>query len=148
MLADFFHAKRGLATGDNGYFILSEEEIAARKLPPEAFTPILPSPRYLSCDEVKARPDGTPDIERRLFLLDVRLSEEDIEKRFQSIYKETHVELLITKYAGHRVSLMGEVKTTARNDSCRSSVRSCSKMPGAGRSTCIGSGTACPLRTR
>lgn len=41
----------------------------------------------------------------------------DIEKRFQAIYKETHVELLITKYAGHRVSLMGEVKTTARNDS-------------------------------
>lgn len=41
----------------------------------------------------------------------------DIEKRFQAIYKETHVELLITKYAGHRVSLMGEVKTTSRNDS-------------------------------
>jgi polysaccharide export outer membrane protein len=41
----------------------------------------------------------------------------DIEKRFQAIYRETHVELLITKYAGHRVSLMGEVKTTARNDS-------------------------------
>jgi len=41
----------------------------------------------------------------------------DIEKRFQAIYKETHVELLITRYAGHRVSLMGEVKTTARNDS-------------------------------
>ena len=41
----------------------------------------------------------------------------DLEKRFQAIYKETHVELLITKYAGHRVSLMGEVKTTSRNDS-------------------------------
>ncbi len=41
----------------------------------------------------------------------------DIERRFQAIYKETHVELLITRYAGHRVSLMGEVKTTARNDS-------------------------------
>jgi len=41
----------------------------------------------------------------------------DLEKRFQAIYKETHVELLITRYAGHRVSLMGEVKTTARNDS-------------------------------
>jgi len=41
----------------------------------------------------------------------------DLERRFSSIYKETYVELLITKYAGHRVSLMGEVKTTARSDS-------------------------------
>jgi polysaccharide export outer membrane protein len=41
----------------------------------------------------------------------------DIERRFASIYRETHVELLITKYAGHRVALMGEVKSTARNDS-------------------------------
>src|SRR3989454_5277521 len=41
----------------------------------------------------------------------------DLERRFSSIYKETYVELLITRYAGHRVSLMGEVKTTARSDS-------------------------------
>jgi polysaccharide export outer membrane protein len=41
----------------------------------------------------------------------------DLERRFASIYKETHVELLISKYAGHRVSLMGDIKTTARTDS-------------------------------
>jgi len=41
----------------------------------------------------------------------------DLEARFHTIYKETYVELLITKYAGHRVSLMGEVKTTARTES-------------------------------
>jgi polysaccharide export outer membrane protein len=41
----------------------------------------------------------------------------DLERRFGGIYKETYVELLISKYAGHRVSLMGEIKTTARNDS-------------------------------
>jgi len=41
----------------------------------------------------------------------------DLEARFHTIYKETHIELLITKYAGHRVSLMGEVKTTARAES-------------------------------
>jgi len=42
---------------------------------------------------------------------------QDLEARFHTIYKETYVELLITKYAGHRVSLMGEVKTTARAES-------------------------------
>jgi len=85
-LSDFFQIKRGLATGDNSYFILAEEEIAARGLPREVFTPILPSPRYLQRDEVKAQKDGSPDIKRRRFLLDTKLSEEDIRKRFPSLY--------------------------------------------------------------
>ena len=45
-IADFFRIKRGLATGDNSYFILSAEEIAELKLPTQCFRPILPSPRY------------------------------------------------------------------------------------------------------
>lgn len=49
------------------------------------FTPILPSPRYLSQDEVKARKDGSPDIDRRLFLLDTKLSEEEIHSRFPAL---------------------------------------------------------------
>jgi len=84
-LSDFFQIKRGLATGDNGYFILTEEEIAARGLPMECFTPVLPSPRYLQQDEVKPRKDGTPDIERRLFLLDTKLSEDEIRRRFPAL---------------------------------------------------------------
>jgi len=85
-LSDFFHIKRGLATGDNSYFILTEEEIAARALPRQVFTPILPSPRYLREDEVKPRKDGSPDVDRRLFLLDTKLSEEDVRERFPSLY--------------------------------------------------------------
>lgn len=85
-LSDFFHIKRGIATGDNSYFILAEEEIATRGLPKEVFTPILPSPRYLQHDEVRARMDGSPDIEHRLFLLDTDLTEEEIRKRFPSVY--------------------------------------------------------------
>jgi hypothetical protein len=85
-LSDFFQIKRGLATGDNSYFILAEEEIAARGLPREVFTPILPSPRYLRQDEVRPRKDGSPDVERRLFLLDTKLSEEDVRKRFPSLH--------------------------------------------------------------
>jgi adenine-specific DNA-methyltransferase len=85
-LSDFFQIKRGLATGDNSYFILSEEEIAARGLPLQVFTPILPSPRYLRHDEVRARADGSPDIERRLFLLDTKLPEDEIRKRFPDLF--------------------------------------------------------------
>jgi adenine-specific DNA-methyltransferase len=85
-LGDFFQVKRGLATGDNSFFILSEEEIDARGLPREVFTPILPSPRYLQQDEVMSRKDGSPDIQRRRFLLDTKLSEEEIRKRFPALH--------------------------------------------------------------
>jgi hypothetical protein len=84
-LSDFFTIKRGIATGGNSFFILSEEEIGTRGLPMEVFTPILPSPRYLRHNEVKARVDGSPDIDRRLFLLDTKLSEEAIHKRFPAL---------------------------------------------------------------
>lgn len=85
ILSDFFSIKRGIATGDNSFFILSEDEIATRGLPMEVFTPILPSPRYLRHDEVQAQEDGSPDIERRLFLLDTKLPEEAIRKRFPAL---------------------------------------------------------------
>ena len=60
VLADFFQIKRGLATGNNGYFILPIEEIEERGLPIEAFQPILPSPRYVPVTEIPADRDRQP----------------------------------------------------------------------------------------
>lgn len=85
-LSDYFKISRGLATGDNRYFILSEEEVRSRGLPFECFRPILPSPRYLDVDEVRADERGVPLLEKRLFLLDTKLSEAEIEKRFPALY--------------------------------------------------------------
>jgi adenine-specific DNA-methyltransferase len=85
-IADFFQVKRGLATGDNSYFILSEEELKAHGLPKEVCRPILPSPRYLPEDEINADQEGNPMIGRRLFLLDTRLSEDEIKARFPGLW--------------------------------------------------------------
>lgn len=85
-ISDFFKIKRGIATGDNSYFILPPDEIAARGLPMEAFRPILPSPRYLPDDEVDADRNGNPRLERRMFLLDTRLGEDEIKHRFPSLF--------------------------------------------------------------
>jgi adenine-specific DNA-methyltransferase len=85
-VADYFRIKRGLATGDNSYFILSAEQINERKLPWEVFRPVLPSPRYLPEDEVNATEDGLPLVEKRLFLLDTKLSEPEIEVRFPALW--------------------------------------------------------------
>ncbi len=85
-LSDFFQIKRGLATGHNRFFILPEEEIASRGLPMAVFKPILPSPRYLAEDEITGDTNGIPKIERRCFLLDTRLPEDEIKRQFPPLY--------------------------------------------------------------
>ena len=86
VLADLFKVQRGLATGNNSYFILSFEEIKRRKLPMPAFRSILPSPRYIADDEIAADDEGNPVLERRLFVLDCRLEEAEIEKRYPTLW--------------------------------------------------------------
>ena len=85
-LSDFFQIKRGIATGDNGFFILSEEVVKTHELPMQELKPILPSPRYLPEDEVKADKDGNPLVERRLFLLDTHLRENEIIVRYPKLW--------------------------------------------------------------
>ena len=86
VLGDFFSIKRGLATGNNNYFILAAEEIERRELPMEAFKPILPSPRYLPNDEVKGDRKGNPILQRRLFLLDPPWTEDEVRERYPNLW--------------------------------------------------------------
>lgn len=85
-LADFFKIKRGLATGNNEYFILSAEELKEKGLPRQCFKPILPSPRYIERDEIEADKNGEPLIERRMFLLDPEYTEEEIKAKFPALW--------------------------------------------------------------
>ena len=85
-LGDFFRIKRGLVTGKNSFFILSAAEIERRGLPLEAFRPILPSPRYLTKNEIKGDQQGNPLLERRLFLLDPPWTEAEMEKAYPALW--------------------------------------------------------------
>jgi hypothetical protein len=85
VLGDFFTIKRGLATGDNSYFILSAEEIEWRGLSFEVFRPILPSPRHVPEDEIATDEKGNPLLARRLFLLDCHLEEAQIRNRYPTL---------------------------------------------------------------
>jgi hypothetical protein len=85
-LKDFFTVKRGLATGNNSFFILSREEIQKRKLPMKFFRPILPSVRYIPSDEVLANPDGTPSNKPQLFLLDCRLTKKEVKRQSPKLW--------------------------------------------------------------
>lgn len=87
VLGDFFNIKRGLVTGNNDFFILSEEEIKQRGLPMEALKPILPSPRYVPENEVNSDHSGNPILEHRLYLLDPPWSEYEIKERFPKLWR-------------------------------------------------------------
>ena len=77
-LSDLLDVKRGLVTGANDFFILTPERIAKYQLPRQFLTPILPSPRFLLLDEIEADAVGNPVLEQRLFLLDCKLSEDEL----------------------------------------------------------------------
>lgn len=85
-VSDFFKIKRGLATGDNRYFIMTKETAEARGISRDFLRPILPSPRYVMDDEIGSDQEGLPTIERRLFLLDPRLPEDEIEREHPALW--------------------------------------------------------------
>ena len=85
-LGDFFTIKRGVATGGNGFFILTEEEIRRRRLPREVFRPILPGPRHVAEGKILAGPQGIPKLSRRLFLLDCRLAPDEVRRRHPQLW--------------------------------------------------------------
>jgi len=86
-LSDLFLVKRGLATGSNQFFILSEEEAKRRSLPKEFLKPILPMPRNLVSDEIDADGEGNPTTRPKLFLLSCDLDENELQRRYPSLWR-------------------------------------------------------------
>ncbi|MBS5727431.1 MAG: Eco57I restriction-modification methylase domain-containing protein [Faecalibacterium sp.] len=85
-LGDFFIIKRGLATGDNDFFILSKKQIDELHLDMKFFTPILPSPRYLRCNEVQKDKDGYPLLDTQYFLLNCDIPEDEVQEKYPIIW--------------------------------------------------------------
>lgn len=104
-LKDLFDIRRGIATGDNQFFILPAERVEALGLPRDQLTPILPSPRYLTQDIIEADSDGLPLLDRRLFLVDCRLPADEVRRRYPTLwaYLESGREAVMQRYlCAHR----------------------------------------------
>lgn len=86
MLGDFFRIQRGIATGDNKFFVLDRKEAMRRGLPLEYLRPILPSPRFLKTTSIEADTDGYPQIDRQLCVIDCDLPEHVVEERYPSLW--------------------------------------------------------------
>ncbi|MCL4505527.1 MAG: N-6 DNA methylase [Chloroflexi bacterium] len=85
-LADLFTIKRGLATGSNGFFILSEKQIAQHGIPAEFLVPILPKPQYLRANEIEVDVQGEPLLDRKLFLLTCNLPENQVQAQYPALW--------------------------------------------------------------
>jgi adenine-specific DNA-methyltransferase len=85
-LSDFFSVKRGIATGDNKYFILTKSDLESKGLPISQFKPILPSPRHLSGIEVESDELGYPSIDPQLFVLDCKLAIDEVQQLYPELY--------------------------------------------------------------
>lgn len=86
-LKDLFTVKRGIATGANDFFILTPEQIDTHQIPTQFLKPILPSPRYLTVDEIQADNTGNPLLKQQLFLLDCNLPLSEVQTNYPTLYK-------------------------------------------------------------
>ena len=99
-LGDLFAIKRGLATGDNGFFIVDEDKARSLNLPAKFLRPILPSTRYIKADEINADGAGVPLLDKRLFLIDCDRPETEIARDEPALwaYLRTGLEHVAPRY--------------------------------------------------
>ncbi len=85
-LKDFFEIKRGLATGDNQFFILNQKQVEKTQIPEQFLTPVLPSPRYLKSDIVVPENNSHLINSERLYLLNCRLDPSIIQAQYPTLW--------------------------------------------------------------
>lgn len=85
-LGDWFDVRRGIATGDNHFFIVGEARLCELGLPAAAVKAILPGPRRLLVEEVLGDAVGLPNNIERYFLLDTGLSPAEVGRQFPKLW--------------------------------------------------------------
>jgi hypothetical protein len=84
-IKDLFNIKRGIATGNNNFFILNEKEIEDLQLPKIFLKPILPSPKSIMSNIIESDKDGNPCLKEQYFVLDCDLSFNEIEHKYKKL---------------------------------------------------------------
>jgi adenine-specific DNA-methyltransferase len=85
-LGELFRIQRGIATGNNKFFVLDRAEAIRRGFPGKFLRPILPSPRQLRTTIVEGGSDGYPLLENPLCVIDCDLQEEVLKTRHPELW--------------------------------------------------------------
>ncbi|MCG8366604.1 MAG: XamI family restriction endonuclease [Pseudanabaenales cyanobacterium] len=86
-LENLFHITRGLATGNNDFFILDPQQINEKKIPSQFLVPVLPSPRHIKSSIIESDSAGVPLLTQQKFLLLVTLSPEEIRCDYPDLFQ-------------------------------------------------------------
>lgn len=82
-IGSFFDIKRGIATGNNKFFIVNDEIVSHYSLPKELLTPIIPPPRSLKDDIF----DHAAAERQPLYLISCAMPIADIMRRYPGYYR-------------------------------------------------------------
>jgi hypothetical protein len=86
VFGDLFVIKRGVATGNNDFFILPRERAKSLAIPDRFLHPILPSSRHLADPIIEADEAGYPRLSPQLSLIDCSLPEERVAKEYPQFW--------------------------------------------------------------
>ncbi|MFH0344736.1 MAG: Eco57I restriction-modification methylase domain-containing protein [Chromatiales bacterium] len=86
-LSGFFRIRRGIATGNNKFFVLDRADAKGRGLPTKYLRPILPSPRHLKTTVIEGDDDGYPVLDRQLCVIDCDLPEHVVEQQHPALWE-------------------------------------------------------------
>ena len=90
-LGNFFTVKRGIATGDNKFFIINKETINKYSIPQKFLKPVLPSPRYLTDNIICGNDMGLPVLPTPLYLFTCDMDESSIRNYYPGVWKYIQV---------------------------------------------------------
>jgi len=66
---EFFKIRRGIATGNNDFFVLPRERIEALGIKRQNVTPMMPAPRFVKQEVVESASDGYPLLDDQMAVL-------------------------------------------------------------------------------
>lgn len=86
-LGNFFTVKRGIATGDNSFFVMNMDTIEKYHIPSKFLKPVLPSPRYLKEDIISSDNDGIVALTQKQYLFSCNLPEDVLKEKYPSVWE-------------------------------------------------------------
>jgi len=85
-LGNFFDVKRGIATGDNHFFIINRQTVDRYDIPSNFLRPVLPSPRYVDKDIINFKLLKDKLSEKELFLFSCSVSKSVLRDNYPGVY--------------------------------------------------------------
>jgi adenine-specific DNA-methyltransferase len=86
VLGDFLRVRRGIASGNNPFFIRPVKDWRAIGVPEGFLVPVLPSSRHLQQSHIQADADGYPLLDTKIAILDCAISPAEVQQQYPELW--------------------------------------------------------------